>query len=227
MTAVILSKVNQTPAKGPSFARFLVKPRPSFPPFVNRDQKRLAVNLLPVSDSLNRKLPCDIAVYNAPIRETQLGNSLSSAHYARNAAARSWRWSRLPCPCHPIAAGSLSHTDRVDAGAGTVCGAKRIRSLYLPWMTGVTPKLSTTTPPEGLASLSTINDATMRLCRADLPASRHAVAAGGPCTMRARYTDPPSPGASAPPLPAPPFPTRRRHPESSVSVPGSPGHSGP
>ena len=40
-----------------------------------------------------------------------------------------------------------------------VCGAKRIRSLYLPWMTGVTPKLSTTTPPKGLASLSTINDA--------------------------------------------------------------------
>ena len=40
-----------------------------------------------------------------------------------------------------------------------VCGAKRIRSLYLPWMTGVTPKLSTTTPPKGLASLSTINGA--------------------------------------------------------------------
>jgi hypothetical protein len=55
--------------------------------------------------------------------------------------------------------------------AGMVCGAKRIRSLYLPWMIGVTPKLSTTTPPEGLASLSTINAATMRLCRADLPAS--------------------------------------------------------
>jgi len=54
-----------------------------------------------------------------------------------------------------------------------VCGAKRIRSLYLPWMTGVTPKLSTTTPPEGLTSLSTIKGATMRLCRADLPASAH------------------------------------------------------
>ena len=54
-----------------------------------------------------------------------------------------------------------------------VCGAKRIRSLYLPWMTGVTPKLSTTTPPRGLASLSTINAATMRLCRADLPATAH------------------------------------------------------
>jgi len=52
-----------------------------------------------------------------------------------------------------------------------VCSAKRIRSLYLPWMRGMTSKLSTTTPPKGLASLSTINDATMRLCRADLPAS--------------------------------------------------------
>ena len=40
-----------------------------------------------------------------------------------------------------------------------VCGAKRIRSLYLPWMRGVTPKLSTTTPPKGLALLSTINAA--------------------------------------------------------------------
>ncbi|MBP1725967.1 MAG: hypothetical protein H6Q51_1265, partial [Deltaproteobacteria bacterium] len=32
-----------------------------------------------------------------------------------------------------------------------VCGAKRIRSLYLPWMTGVTSRLSTTIPPKGLA----------------------------------------------------------------------------
>ncbi len=54
-----------------------------------------------------------------------------------------------------------------------VCGAKRIRSLYLPSMTGVTPKLSTTIPPKGLASLFTINAATMRLCRADLPAAAH------------------------------------------------------
>jgi len=43
--------------------------------------------------------------------------------------------------------------------AGMVCGAKRIRSLYLPWMPGVTPRFSTTTPPEGLALLSTINGA--------------------------------------------------------------------
>ena len=44
-------------------------------------------------------------------------------------------------------------------------GAKRIRSLYLPWMAGVTPKLSTKASPKGLASLSTINAAIMRLCR--------------------------------------------------------------
>jgi hypothetical protein len=54
-----------------------------------------------------------------------------------------------------------------------VYGANRIRSLYLPWIIAVTPKLSTTTPPKGLASLSTINAATMRLCRADFPASAH------------------------------------------------------
>ena len=64
------------------------------------------------------------------------------------------------------------------------CAAKRIRSLYLPWMTGVTPELSTITPPKGLASLSTINAATMRLCGADHPASRYAVAAGGSRIMR-------------------------------------------
>ena len=54
-----------------------------------------------------------------------------------------------------------------------VCGAKRIPSLYLPWMTGVTSKLSTRPAPRDPASLSTINAATMRLCRADLPASPH------------------------------------------------------
>jgi len=40
-----------------------------------------------------------------------------------------------------------------------VCGAKRIRSLYLPEIIAVTPKLSTTTPPKGMASLSTVNAA--------------------------------------------------------------------
>jgi hypothetical protein len=59
------------------------------------------------------------------------------------------------------------------AGGRVVCGVKRIRSLYLPWMTGVTPKLSPTVPPKGLASFSTINAATMRLCRADLPVFAH------------------------------------------------------
>ena len=58
-----------------------------------------------------------------------------------------------------------------------LCGAKRIRSLYLPQMTGATSKLSTKTPAKDLASLSTINAATMRLCRADLAAPRHPIAA--------------------------------------------------
>jgi len=40
------------------------------------------------------------------------------------------------------------------------------------------PKLSTTAPPKGLASLSAINAATMRLCRADLPATAPLIAAG-------------------------------------------------
>jgi len=38
-------------------------------------------------------------------------------------------------------------------GGRGVCGAKRIRSIYLPWMKGTSPGLSTTIPPErpGLA----------------------------------------------------------------------------
>jgi len=85
-----------------------------------------------------------------------------------------------------------------------VCGAKRIRSLYLPSPTERLPGISTRTPPKGPASVSTINAATMRLCRADHPASRHpnkayrsekrtaisAVAAGGSCIMQARHIQP-------------------------------------
>ncbi len=56
---------------------------------------------------------------------------------------------------------------------GMVCGAKRMRSLYVPRMTGLTPMISTTTTLKGLASFSTIDAATMRLCRADLPATAH------------------------------------------------------
>jgi len=48
-----------------------------------------------------------------------------------------------------------------------------LRSLYLSWMTGLTPMLSPTTTLKDLASLSTIDAATMRLCRADLPATAH------------------------------------------------------
>jgi hypothetical protein len=82
-----------------------------------------------------------------------------------------------------------------------VCGAKRIRSLYLPWMTGMTPKLSTKASPNGVASLFTINAAITprRDAFADLPASGglvrrrgrppclapSTVAAGDWCIMRA------------------------------------------
>ncbi len=40
-----------------------------------------------------------------------------------------------------------------------VCGAKRIRSLYLPSVREKPPGLSTTTPPKGLVSFFTINAA--------------------------------------------------------------------
>ena len=45
------------------------------------------------------------------------------------------------------------------------------------------------TPPRHKAGPHryTINDATMRLCGADHPASRHSVVAGGSCIMRARF----------------------------------------
>jgi len=58
---------------------------------------------------------------------------------------------------------------RGGAGGRVVCGAKRIRSHYLPSPTERPPGLSTRPPPKGPASLSTINGATMRLCRADHP----------------------------------------------------------
>ena len=80
-----------------------------------------------------------------------------------------------------------------------VCGAKRVRSLYLPWITGVTSELSTKALPKGLASLSTINAATMRLCRADLPASVHSSCSRrrpGPCNGQCRL------GGENPPTPA-------------------------
>jgi hypothetical protein len=68
-------------------------------------------------------------------------------------------------------------------GAGMVCGAKRIRSLYLPWMTGVTPKLSTTPRPKAWprsplfnAAITPWRDALADLSAsggADLPATTH------------------------------------------------------
>jgi hypothetical protein len=61
-----------------------------------------------------------------------------------------------------------------------VCGAKRIRSIYFPLPAERPLGLSTRTPPRGPASLSTINAATMRLCRVDYPASCHPITEGHP-----------------------------------------------
>jgi len=67
---------------------------------------------------------------------------------------------------------------RSDAGGRVVCGAKHIRSLYLSLVRERPPGLSTTSPPKGPASISTISAATMRLCKADLPAVNNPIAAG-------------------------------------------------
>jgi len=90
------------------------------------------------------------------------------------------RWLReqiTPPPCHPIAAGNRSHPKPAGTPRRVVCGAKRLRSLYLPLVRDRLSRLSPTSPPKGPASVSTINAATMRLCRADLPAANHPVAA--------------------------------------------------
>jgi len=80
-------------------------------------------------------------------------------------------------------------------------GAKRIRSHYLPAPTKRPPGLSTTTSLKSAASLSTINAATMRLCRADhpcheppnrgwsLPSSQLSAVSGQllPCALRPQF----------------------------------------
>jgi hypothetical protein len=81
--------------------------------------------------------------------------------------------SRPPCLRSPIAAGSRPNPNPAGTEDRDGLRRKAHRSLYLPGMTAATRKLSTTTAPKGLAPLSTINGATMRLCRADLPASAH------------------------------------------------------
>jgi len=117
---------------------------------------------------------------------------------------------------------------RSDAGSRVVCGAKRIRSLYLPLVKERPPGLSTTSPPKGPASVSTISAATLRLYKPDLPAANDpiaagsrspsvaphrarrserrtaisAVAAGGSCTMRVKE-DPPRRRRWPPPSHAP------------------------
>jgi hypothetical protein len=80
----------------------------------------------------------------------------------------------------PLQSRPPCHTPPAGVGGRVVCGAKRIRSLYLPSPTERPPGLSTTTPTGGPASLSTINAATMRLCRADLPVTHHPFAAASP-----------------------------------------------
>jgi hypothetical protein len=59
-----------------------------------------------------------------------------------------------------------------------ICETKRIRSHYLTLGQRKAPRTFHHPPPEGRASFSTINAATMRLCGADRPASRHPIAAG-------------------------------------------------
>ncbi len=115
---------------------------------------------------------------------------------------------------HPIAAGSRSHKARTSshppgtAGAGGrgICGAKRIRSLYLPSPTGRPPGLSTRTPPKGPASVSTINGATMRLWQSRPPCLCSLIAAGS-------RSDRASPHR--------PYSSERRTATSAVAVGGS------
>jgi len=74
--------------------------------------------------------------------------------------------------------------DGATPAAGMVCGAKRIRSIYLPSPTGRPPRLSTTTSPErpdfGLHYQWRDHASAWRLCRADLPAPCHPIAEGSP-----------------------------------------------
>jgi len=60
---------------------------------------------------------------------------------------------------------------RGGAGGRVVYGAKRIRSHHLPSLTGTPPGLCTPLRYKAGPHLNTINAATMRLCRADHPAS--------------------------------------------------------
>ena len=65
-----------------------------------------------------------------------------------------------------------------------VCGAKRIRSHYPPLGRERLPGLSTTSTLKGPASVSIISAATMRLCRADLPAANPPIAAARSTELR-------------------------------------------
>jgi hypothetical protein len=117
--------------------------------------------------------------------------SYFNPHYARTAVARSWRWPSFRLRTRRGGAGGR---DGLPPQYLRDRGAKRIRSLYLPRMIGMPPKLSTTTPPKDLALLSTINgaitprpDAFADLSRnpsgADLPATAHLQARLHPLTF--------------------------------------------
>ena len=79
-----------------------------------------------------------------------------------------------PALARSIAAGSRSHSKPAGAGGRDGLRRKAHRSLYLPWLAGRPPGLSTITPPQGRASLDTINAATMRPCGVDHPAAGRA-----------------------------------------------------
>jgi len=67
---------------------------------------------------------------------------------------------------------------RGGAGGRVICETKRIRSHYLLLDVRQASRTLDATPLQGRASPYTINAATMRLCGADRPASRHPIAAG-------------------------------------------------
>ena len=102
----------------------------------------------------------------------------ASPHCKRDAVARPWRW-----PCHPIAAGSRSRRadrpiDRSCVGAGWSAAQSACGATTFLWSEKGSPGFPPEPRPKGPTSVSTINDSTMRLCRADLPAATHPIAAG-------------------------------------------------
>jgi len=83
------------------------------------------------------------------------------------------------CPPYSlIAAKRRSHTSPAGAGGRGVYEAKRIGATTLLCRQEGSPGFPLELRSKGPASLSTIDGATMRLCRADLPAAALSIAAG-------------------------------------------------